>query len=490
VNDICICARLSFSEQIAASPGEVPHRPGLRRIRGSGIAMVWARKILAAIAGRAFIVASGLAMAGLQLACGETVLAVDAIDRLTAERLEAIHQAVLKLNAARHEMPRPGPLREYRANLHVHSAWSHDSRGKIDDIVAAARAAGTQVLMFTEHPASHYDVFTDGHQGNRDEVLLIPGAETKGMLVYPRQAFKEFEEAKTQDMSDIVRGREGLTFLSHLEERMDWEILGLTGVEIYNTHADVKDEKRLVASMKSPLWLLKTAELYRRYPQESFSALHDYPADYLKRWDLLCQQAPHTGVSANDAHQNIGITAVLVEGNQVRIEDALGEQLLLLDKGVFHALKEIPADAKAGETLFQMRLDPYENSLRHVGTHLLLTELTQPAVWQALNSGRAFVAFDWMADSRGFDFAARSECVRYEMGSDLTFRDGQTLTGQSSLSAHWKLIRNGEPLRESEGSTFEFPVTNAGNYRVELWLDVAGEKRIWILSNPIYISAR
>ena len=251
--------------------------------------------------------------------------ALDAIDRLTPERLEATHKDVLRFQQERKKLIRSGPLREYRANLHVHSAFSHDSRGKIDDIVAAAKAAGTDILMFTEHPAAHYDVWLDGHQGLEEGVLLIPGAESTGMLVYPRQSIKEFTTAKAQELSEIVRGREGLTFLSHLEERLDWEIQGLTGVEIYNTHADVKDEKRLLGSMKNPLWLLKAGEMYQRYPQEALSSLQDYPADYLKRWDQLCQQAPHTGVSANDAHQNIGLTVRLADEDQVRVEDGLGE---------------------------------------------------------------------------------------------------------------------------------------------------------------------
>ena len=423
----------------------------------------------------------------LGLAACRDAFAVDAIDRLTAARLEAVHQDLLQFKSERRTLTRTGSYREFRANLHVHSAFSHDSRGKIDDIVAAAKAAGTQILMFTEHPADHYDVFVDGHQGFRDGILLIPGAETQGMLVYPRQKIQDFRNVTPQELSEIVRGRDGLTFLSHLEERMDWKIHGLTGVEIYNTHADVKDEKRLLSSMKNPLWLIQTAELYRRYPQEALSSLLDYPADYLRRWDQLCETVPHTGVSANDAHQNIGVTVRLAEDDQVRIEDGLGEQLLLLDKKVFAAIQPVPADAKVGSVLFQLRLDPYENSLRHVGTHLLMTELSQPAVWDALNHGRAFVAFDWIADSTGFDFSLQTAAGRHEMGSELPLAEGMTFRGQSPLAGNWKLIRNGKLVTEASGSTFEFPVATAGNYRVELWLKLAGEDRIWILSNPIFV---
>ena len=200
--------------------------------------------------------------------------------------------------------------------------------------------------MFNEHPADHYDYVTDGHRGNRDGVLLIPGAEQKGLLLFPQQSLRGIEPEQPQELSDVVRGRGGLAFLSHLEERMDWELKGLTGVEIYNTHADVKDEKRLVAAMRSPLWLLGAAESFRKYPQEAFSALHDYPADYVRRWDELCQLAPHTGIAANDAHENVGIVVRLTNDGRARIEDALGEKLLEVDVSAIAETGSISASAK------------------------------------------------------------------------------------------------------------------------------------------------
>jgi len=434
------------------------------------------------------IVCQGLACLVILVGLSAT-LAEDAISRLAPDKLEAVHQAVLKLRTARKELTRTGPLKEYRANLHVHSALSHDSRGTIEEIVAAAKATGTQVLMFTEHPAETYDFFADGHQGTKDGVLLIPGAEMKGLLVYPRQSVKGVDAGPVQEFSDLVRRREGLTFLSHLEERMDWEIRGLSGVEIYNTHADFKDEKRLTAAMKNPLWLLSTTELFRKYPQEAFSALQDYPADYLRRWDELCQKAPHTGIAANDAHQNIGVTVRLTEEKKARFEDAAGKKLLELDAAGLKELGAVSKDAKAGDVLFQIRLDPYENSLRHVGTHLLMTELSQPAVWQALERGRAFVAFDWLTDASGFDFAAMTGGVRHEMGSRIKLASDLELLGQAPLAGHWKLMRNGKLFSETTGPTMKVKLTEPGNYRAEVWLDVAGEERIWILANPIYVAA-
>lgn len=427
------------------------------------------------------------------LASGQ-VRAEDAVDRLTESHLARVRQAIEGFAAARKELAIPSRYRGVRANLHVHSELSHDSNGKLEEIVPAAKAAGSEVLLFTDHPSPESDVFLDGPQGFRDGVLLIPGAETKGLLVYPTLSLRPFEAAEPQELTQIVRNRGGHVFLSHLEERMDWELQNLTGVEIYNTHADFKKQARLVASLRNPLWLLKVNELLQRYPQETFSALQAYPEDYLRRWDELCRLRPHTGIAANDAHQNVGIRIQLGEDNQVVIEDPLGEELIKLNRLLVAPLLAIPVEARVGDVLFRMQLDPYENSLRHAGTHLLVTELSRAAVWEALERGRAHVAFDWIADSKGFYVALRDRSATAtneastEIGGERSWSDNLVIQGQSPLSAKWRLLRDGEVIREAAGvETFEAEVDRPGIYRVELWLTVADQPQPWILANPFYV---
>ncbi len=411
----------------------------------------------------------------------------DALAKLKEDKLAAVHAAIAALRAQREDVPRSGPYHDFRANLHVHSGLSHDSRGTIEEIVAAAKAVGTRVLLFTEHPSDKADFFTQGHQGMQDGVLLIPGAETDGFLVYPTHSLRGLEKGKPQEFCDMVRRGGGLMFLSHLEERMDWEIRSLTGTEIYNTHADMKDEKNLLAAMRNPLWLVTIGELSGKYPQETFSSLLDYPADYLRRYDQLCEKAPHTGVAANDSHQNVGLVIRLVEDNKARFEDALGEKLIELNVAAIPKLQELAKGKKPGEVLYRLLLDPYECSLRHVGTHLLMPELSKAAVWQALEAGRAYVSFDWLADPTGFDFAATTPGNRYEMGSRVPFAKDLHLQGQAPLPAKWKLVRNGKAFAESSGRKMDVAVSEPGIYRAEAWLNIAGEDVIWVLSNPVYI---
>ncbi len=414
----------------------------------------------------------------------------DALKRLTPERLEAVTEAVVKLRTQRKGLKRPGPLADYRANLHVHSKFSHDSRGQIEDIVAAAKKVGTQVLMFSEHPAEHYDFFNDGHRGLKDGVLLIPGAEMRGFLCYPTQSLKGLDGGSNQEFTDLVCGRDGRLFICHLEERMDWTLSGITGTEIYNTHADFKEETELLNALKNPLWFFRSADLYRQYPAAAFAAFQDYPTDYLRRYDELCQLAPHTGVAGNDAHQNVGLRLRLGDDGKVKIMDALDKPVLELVAKGNPLLEPLAEGKKPGDVLFEAVIDRYETSLGYVGTHLLMPELSEKAVWDALGTGRVYVAFDWLCDATGFDFVAVKGNERFEMGSKLPLTDGLAFRGQTPLSGRWRLIRNGKVAAETMGDTFAFPVTEPGVYRVEVSLDIAGEQKTWILSNPIYVTPK
>lgn len=424
----------------------------------------------------------------LGMACVSSVMAEDALDRMTRKKLQALREAIANLKKERVEVQQPGSLKTFRANLHVHSHWSHDSRGQIEDIVAAAKRADTDILMFTEHPAPHYDIVKDGHQGMRDGVLLIPGAETKGLLAYPKLSIRNADIMSTEEYFNAVQQTDGLAFISHLEERMDLDIPGITGNEIYNTHADFKEEKRLVASMRNPLWLINTAPMIQEYPQESLLALLDYPADYLKRWDQLGMTGRHTGVAANDSHQNVGIRLRLIEKDMVRVEDALGEKILELNRKAAAELVPIKEDAKEGDIVFQLLLDPYENSLRHAGTYLLLPEQSQAAVWDALLNGRAYVCFDGLASGRGVQWFATSKgsTDRVELGGKVQAKDGVVFTGYAPQKATWKIMQNGTEVYSATGYECHYETQQPGMYRAELWLDVP-QPKIWILTNPITV---
>jgi hypothetical protein len=431
-------------------------------------------------------VARFLIVALLLVAIARTA-AADALARMAPEKLRATHERIETLKGERREVSLTSGYDDVRALLHVHSAFSHDSRGTIDEIVAAAKETGVRVIMFTEHPASHYDYVNDGHQGAKDGVLLIPGAETGGYLAYPKRSIQNEKTEGNQALADQVRATGGLVFLCHLEERMDWEIDGLSGNEIYNTHADFKDELKFVAALRSPVTLLTLGGAVKQYPQEVFGALLDYPADYLKRWDQLCQKARHTGVSANDAHHNQAFRARVTEDGKLQLEDALGKKLAQLDPKKIPLLAPLVSGKKTGDLVFELDLDPYARSFRHVSTHLLLKEINEDSVWEALKASRAYVAFDWFADPTGFVYQAARGDETFPIGSEVSLGDGVKLRAEAPLAGKFKLIRDGEVVTEQDGPAIDVAIERPGVYRVEVWLTLAGEARPWILTNPIYV---
>ena len=56
------------------------------------------------------------------------------------------------------------------------------------------------------------------------------------------------------------------------------------------------------------------------------------------------------------------------------------------------------------------------------------------------------------------------------------------------LPAYLRLLRHGDEVAKSEGKAeFEFTPKETGAYRLEAWLQLDGERRPWIFSNPIYV---
>lgn len=423
-------------------------------------------------------------LAGLTVS---SFLQADALDRLALDKLKATHHAVELLKGDWQKRSLPSRFRDYRAVMHVHSLLSHDSRSKPEEIRQACRNVGVEVVLFNEHPADHYDFITDGHRGLQDGVLFIPGAEFGGLLAYPQSSVKQKDFKSPQERVDVVNAAQGQTFLCHLEERMDWDLDGLTGSEIYNTHADFKEEARLVKSLRSPLGMVPLLMGSRAYPQETMAALQDYPADYLRRWDELCSKHPLTGVAANDAHHNLGLKAILLEGGKLELEDALGEKQGTVEIKDLPLLAPLLLGKKPGDKIVLMDLDPYERSFTHVSTHMFLTEQTEPAVREALQSGRTYVSFEWIADPRGFNFQAILRDQVFEMGSEIPWSEGLQFRSAANLPVRFRLMKDGKEIDSKLGSEYSIPVNSPGIYRLEAWVNLPDGPQIWILSSPIYV---
>jgi hypothetical protein len=73
------------------------------------------------------------------------------------------------------------------------------------------------------------------------------------------------------------------------------------------------------------------------------------------------------------------------------------------------------------------------------------------------------------------------------MGTSLRRRDRPRLVVASPLDAEIRLLRDGREVARGTGRTLEHTATEAGVYRAEVWVTVAGESRPWIYANPIRV---
>jgi hypothetical protein len=418
------------------------------------------------------------------------------VERLPLARLAAVHDDVERLKPRRIAIPPLPGLNDYRCILHAHAEDSTHTGGTLPELLADAKAAGVHAVLLTDHYRPPRD-FIDGRwRGLRDGVLFVPGAEVRGFLAYPAASILGRMDLAGPDFIATVTNGDGMIFLSHVEERPDHPVDGLTGLEVYNRHWDAKrDPASLLAlalKLTDPKQLAELQEAVRLYPGELFAFQCDYPKPYLDKWDEGTKRRRLTGVAANDCHHNqvlvvkmVDVATVLV-GTNVDEDKAMRKVTAALRPGI----KDMTRGRKPGDVLARVDLDPYVRSFRNSSTHVLAPTLDEPAVRAALKAGHAFVAHDWMCDATGFRFGASDSGGRRValMGDEVALADGLKLTAALPLPAYVRLLRHGREVAASEGrAEFEFAVTEVGAYRLEAWLRLDGELRPWVLANPVYV---
>jgi len=422
-------------------------------------------------------------------------------ERLKTAHLKAAHEDAVRLQHARTVLPPLPGLHDYKSILHAHAEDSTHTGGTRPEMLADAKKAGVQVIMLTDHLRPPRD-FMDSWRGLHDGVLFIPGSEAKGFLVYPSSSIMDRIERPEPQLIPAVTASNGLIFLSHIEERKDHPMDGLTGLEIYNRHFDAKkDMAGLIALAMKLLDLAQLAELQenlRLYPDELLAAQVTYEEEYITKWDAETQTRRLTGVAANDCHHNQIMVVKMIDENTVRIGTNVDkdEDMRRVTADSRPGIRELTKGHKAGDVLARADLDPYYRSFRDSATHIVAPELTESAIRSALQQGHAFVSHDWMCDATGFsvilqtsESAGNGKAVPAMMGDEVKFtavKDGKLLA-RFPVNCHARLLRDGKVIAEADRDQFEYTVESAGVYRLEGWLKIDGEERAWIYANPIYV---
>jgi len=418
------------------------------------------------------------------------------VERLALPRLKAVHEDVLKLRAQR-SAPAPLPgLNDYRCILHAHAEDSAHTGGTLPEMLADAKKAGINAILLTDHFRPPRDFIEGRWRGIKDGVLFIPGSEIRGCLLYPEASVLGKMEEPFPELLKAVTAGDGMMFLSHIEERTEHPMDGLTGLEIYNRHWDAKRDMAsllaLAMKLTDPKQLAELEEAVRLYPDELLAFQCDYPQVYVDKWDAGTKNFRLTGVAANDCHHNQVFVVKMVDEETVLLGTIVDkdEGMRKLTAASRPGIREMTRGHKPGDILARVDIDPYERSFWNSSTHVIAPRLDEPALRTALKAGHAYVAHDWMCEATGFRFEALNTDGKSIgiMGDELRHTGGLRLRAEFPVACQTRLLRNGVQVAESAGKNHaEYAVTEPGVYRLEAWLTVDGEPRPWIFANPIYV---
>jgi len=357
--------------------------------------------------------------------------------------------------------PRPGDPPTIRGAYHVHSRAS-DGTGTISDIAAAASRAGLRFVIVTDHGDGLRRPARPRYIGS---VLCIEAAEISttdghyaalGMEPPPYPLGSE-----ARDVVEDVARLGGFGVAAHpdsAKRELRWDAwdTGFDAMEWFNADSEWRDE---------PRWrLLPTLLQYPARPVEAVVSLFDRPAGLLQRWDRLTQHRRVVGLAAADAHARMG----------------LGGKADPYDERVYVRVPSYEAVFRAFSLRAELRQALTGDPLIDAGV-----------VLGAIKAGHVYAAFDGVAGPAALSFSAESGGVTARQGDDLALHGRVNIRAAANTppGGGIVLIRNGEIVHTSPGSSLAWEDDRPGVYRIEASAPSApGEPPLpWLVSNPVYV---
>lgn len=362
------------------------------------------------------------------------------------------------------ERPRPSPPPPPDGHdrsagaIHVHSLYS-DGGGTIQDIRDAARRAGLDFVIITDHSTT--PPLFDRPRGTIDRALVLMGEEVNTsaghlLALGVDRHIHQRGPAGLQAVIDTIRTAGGLGIVAHPDGRrpwLDWSVARLQGLEILNADSEWRND--------NPFELIRALVWYSVFPDASFNSLMDRPEAVLRRWDALSRQGRVVGIGGVDAHARLPLW-----GNRF------------------------------------LPFPSYERLFRLLRTYVITSRpLTGSAttdratILDALRAGHCYIAVDGYERASRFTFEATNGGTTAGMGDSLTYRPGSRLRIRAGSSGRVliRLVRDGVTAAETRADEMSYPVTAPGVYRAEvyqlrrrlpLWRETP---RPWVFSNPIWV---
>ena len=390
---------------------------------------------------------------------------------------------VREFKQLRQEVPALTNLKTFEGHIHMHSFWSHDSEGQLSEIIPAAKNNNVDFIFLSDHPRGNEDVFPRGFKGLYEGVLIEPGSEKKGLNVWPLDTVMVNWAQEADSVVKTIVNMGGLVIYSHTEEEHNWENPWYQGMEIYNFHTDVKDEKYA----KIILNFLVNGSKYRHWAyRENF----DEQVSILARWDQLNKSRKIVGFAAIDTHENQNFRARYLPDGRV---EWMGPNANVIDTmEVKFWNRWLFSDPDPGGWIFKWMVDTYETGFNYVANYVFADTLSAASLARHMKLGHVYVAFKDLGDGRGFMFHAQNTNgeVSGIMGDSISADNVKSLHARSPLPGEFRLVKDGKIIDVLPGANYSYQWAGKperGAYRVEVHVQPGKDLLPWIYSNSVYI---
>lgn len=345
-----------------------------------------------------------------------------------------------------------GPKHRASGVVHIHTNLS-DGRGTPAEVIAAARRAGADFIVVTDHNRVDPEAFAEVTQPGDPLVLVGSEISTEaGHMLAIGIRSPTFKFSGTlREVLDDVRHLGGCAFAAHPtsprgETRFTREEEpGNFGLEVVNGDSAWREA--------SPLALALSTWTYPVNPGFALARTLETFDPERGLWDRLLSRRFAPAVGGADAHGRIPITRT----SSLPVPSY--EALFSLVRTVAHLDEPLSPNRAAARV----------------------------AITKALCAGSSVVAIPSLADPKGFSFVARTAAGDvFGPGSTVRFSPGIHLlvAGAMPSGVTLRLIESGKVVATGVES-LDHAVAGPGVYRVEAY--AKDETTPWILSNPISV---